>query len=90
MLKILKHLYFAKTIDTSIFDDGVNKKGVVNLSDPVDTSQSESNLQREFLSHRIIMLSFCDKILLFLSIHLKPIAYIFCKCCRCWSKYEKL
>jgi hypothetical protein len=72
MLKILKHLYFAKTIDMGIFDDGINKKGVVNLSDPVDTSQSESNLQREFLSHRIIKL------------------YIFCKCCRCWSKYEKL
>lgn len=44
MFKILKHLYFAKTIDASIFDDGIKKKSVINLSDLVDTSQSESNL----------------------------------------------
>jgi hypothetical protein len=44
MLKLLKHLYFAKTFDSSIFDDGIKKKSVANLSDPIDTSQSESNL----------------------------------------------
>jgi len=27
---------------------------------------------------------------LFFSINLKPLAFIFCKCCRCWSKYDKL
>ena len=38
MLKLFKNLYFAKTFDASIFDDGIKKKSVVNISDPIDTS----------------------------------------------------
>lgn len=37
-------MYFAKTIDASIFDDGIKKKSIVNISEHIDTSITESNL----------------------------------------------
>ena len=41
MLQILKYLYFAKTIDANVFDDGIKKQSIVNKSDP---AMSESTL----------------------------------------------
>jgi hypothetical protein len=50
-------LYFAKTIDASVFDDGIKKQSIVNKG---DAAAAESTLKKEFLSHRIIKLSVCD------------------------------
>jgi hypothetical protein len=37
-------MYFAKTIDASIFDDGIKKKSIANISEQNDISITESNL----------------------------------------------